>query len=61
MLQKIKKGEMEIFAISQLYRKMKKIYEEAEVEIIEITANDVITASGCQTGGGGENEGEIQF
>ena len=39
---------------------MKKVYVEAEVEVIEIAADDIITAS-CQTGGGGENEGEIQF
>ena len=38
---------------------MKKVYVEAEVEIIEIVANDIITASGCQTGAGGSEETEI--
>ena len=39
---------------------MKEIYVEAELEVIEINASDIITDSGCQTGGG-NNEGEIQF
>ena len=42
-----KKGEMEIFTISQLYSVMKKEYVEAEVEVIEICAEDIITES-CQ-------------
>ena len=40
---------------------MKEIYVEAELEIIKIEASDIITESGCQTGGGGDNEGEISF
>ena len=56
-----KERRMGILTIIQLYSKMKKNYVEAEVEIIEIAASDIITDSGCQTGGGGENEGEIQF
>ena len=43
----------------QLYSKMKEIYVEAELEIIKIEASDIITESGCQTGGGGDNEGDI--
>ena len=38
---------MEIFTISQLYSIMKKEYVEAEVEVIEIRTEDIITES-CQ-------------
>ena len=57
----LKERRMEIVTILQLYSRMKNVYVEAELEVIEITANDIITESPCQTGGGGDNEGEIAF
>jgi hypothetical protein len=35
---------------------MKEQFEQAELEIIEIQENDVITASSCGGGAGGDNE-----
>jgi hypothetical protein len=37
-------------------RNMKEQFEQAELEIIEIQENDVITASSCGGGAGGGNE-----
>ncbi len=54
-----RKEKGSILMILRLYSKMKEIYVEAEVEVIEIAADDIITESGCETGAGGPNETEL--